>query len=57
MGEHAVADMLVLPKPLETTPALRNLIETVIPSGSRCLNVGRRARAVDVWLASTAAPT
>jgi SAM-dependent methyltransferase len=51
MGEQAVADTLVLPKPLELTPALRNLIETVVPSGSHCLNVGRRARAVNIWLA------
>jgi SAM-dependent methyltransferase len=50
MGEQAVADTLVLPKPLELTPALRNLIETVIPSGSHCLNVGRRARALNLWL-------
>ena len=50
MGEQAVADTLVLPRPLELTPALRNLIETVIPSGSHCLNVGRRARAVNAWL-------
>ena len=50
MGEQAVADTLVLPKQLELTPALRNLIETVIPSGSHCLNVGRRARALNVWL-------
>jgi SAM-dependent methyltransferase len=50
MGEQAVADTLVLPKQLELTPALRNLIETVIPSGSHCLNVGRRARAVTAWL-------
>ena len=50
MGEQAVADTLVLPKQLELTPALRNLIETVIPSGSHCLNVGRRARPVNVWL-------
>jgi SAM-dependent methyltransferase len=50
MGEHAVADTLVLPKPLELTPALRNLIETVVPSGSHCLNVGRRARAINLWL-------
>ena len=50
MGEQAVADTLVLPKPLELTPALRNLIKTVIPSGSHCLNVGRRARAVNGWL-------
>ena len=35
---------------LELTPALQNLIETVIPSGSHCLNVGRRARALNVWL-------
>ena len=46
MGEQAVADTLVLPKQLELTPALRNLIETVVPSGSHCLNVGRRARPV-----------
>jgi SAM-dependent methyltransferase len=50
MGEQAVADTLVLPKQLELTPALRNLIETVVPSGSHCLNVGRRARAVNSWL-------
>jgi SAM-dependent methyltransferase len=50
MGEQAVADTLVLPKQLELTPALRNLIETVIPTGSHCLNVGRRARALNVWL-------
>ncbi len=50
MGEQAVAGTLVLPKQLELTPALRNLIETVIPSGSHCLNVGRRARPVNVWL-------
>ena len=50
MGKQAVADTLVLPKQLELTPALRNLIETVIPSGSHCLNVGRRARPVNVWL-------
>jgi SAM-dependent methyltransferase len=50
MGEQAVADTLVLPKPLELTPALRNLIETVVPGGSHCLNVGRRARAVNIWL-------
>jgi len=50
MGEQAVADTLVLPKQLELTPALRNLIETVVPSGSHCLNVGRRARALNVWL-------
>jgi SAM-dependent methyltransferase len=50
MGEQAVADTLVLPKQLELTPALRNLIETVVPSGSHCLNVGRRARAINVWL-------
>jgi SAM-dependent methyltransferase len=50
MEEQAVGDTLVLPKQLELTPALRNLIETVIPSGSHCLNVGRRARAVNVWL-------
>ena len=50
MGEQAVADTLVLPKRLELTPALRNLIETVIPSGSHCLNVGRRARPLNVWL-------
>jgi SAM-dependent methyltransferase len=50
MGEQAVADTLVLLKQLELTPALRNLIETVIPSGSHCLNVGRRARALNVWL-------
>ena len=50
MGEQSVADTLVLPKPLELTPALGNLIETVIPSGSHCLNVGRRARAVNGWL-------
>lgn len=50
MGEQAVADTLVLPKQLELTPALRNLIETVIPSGSHCLNVGRRARPLNVWL-------
>ena len=50
MGKQAVADTLVLPKQLELTPALRNLIETVIPSGSHCLNVGRRARALNVWL-------
>lgn len=50
MGEQAVADTLVLPKQLELTPALRNLIETVIPGGSHCLNVGRRARPVNVWL-------
>ena len=50
MGEQAVADTLVLPKQLELTPALRNLIETVIPSGSHCLNVGRRARPVNIWL-------
>ncbi|HET7517019.1 MAG TPA: methyltransferase domain-containing protein, partial [Actinomycetes bacterium] len=50
MAEHAVADTFVLPKPLELTPALRNLIETVIPSGSHCVNVGRRARVVNIWL-------
>jgi SAM-dependent methyltransferase len=50
MGEQAVADTLVLPKRLELTPALQNLIETVIPSGSHCLNVGRRARPVNLWL-------
>ena len=50
MGKQAVADTLVLPKQLELTPALRNLIETVIPSGSHCLNVGRRARPVNIWL-------
>jgi SAM-dependent methyltransferase len=50
MGKQAVADTLVLPKQLELTPALRNLIETVVPSGSHCLNVGRRARPVNVWL-------
>jgi SAM-dependent methyltransferase len=50
MGKQAVADTLVLPKQLELTPALRNLIETVIPSGSHCLNVGRRARALNIWL-------
>jgi hypothetical protein len=50
MRERAVADTLVLPKQLELTPALQNLIETVIPSGSHCLNVGRRARALNVWL-------
>jgi SAM-dependent methyltransferase len=50
MGKQAVADTLVLPKQLEFTPALRNLIETVIPSGSHCLNVGRRARPVNIWL-------
>jgi SAM-dependent methyltransferase len=50
MGEQAVADTLVLPRQLDLTPALRNLIETVIPSGSHCLNVGRRARALNVWL-------
>jgi SAM-dependent methyltransferase len=50
MGEQAAADTLVLPKQLELTPALRNLIETVIPSGSHCLNVGRRARALNLWL-------
>jgi SAM-dependent methyltransferase len=50
MGEQAIADTLVLPKRLEVSPALRSLIETVIPSGSRCLNVGRRARSVNVWL-------
>jgi SAM-dependent methyltransferase len=50
MGEQVVADTLVLPKPLELTPALRNLIQTVIPSGSHCLNVGRRARAINAWL-------
>ena len=49
MGEQVV-DTLVLPKQLELTPALRNLIETVIPSGSHCLNVGRRARPLNVWL-------
>jgi SAM-dependent methyltransferase len=50
METQAVADTLVLPKQLQLTPALRNLIETVIPSGSHCLNVGRRARPVNVWL-------
>jgi SAM-dependent methyltransferase len=50
MGEQTVADTLVLPKQLELTPALRNLIGTVIPSGSRCLNAGRRARALNGWL-------
>ena len=35
MGEHAVADTLVLPKQLELTPALRNLIETVLPGEDR----------------------
>jgi SAM-dependent methyltransferase len=50
MGKQAVGDTLVLPKLLELTPALRNLIETVVPSGSHCLNVGRRARPVNVWL-------
>jgi SAM-dependent methyltransferase len=50
MGKQAVADTLVLPTQLELTPALRNLIETVIPSGSHCLNVGRRARALNLWL-------
>lgn len=50
MGKQAVADTLVLPKQLELTPALRNLIETVIPSGSHCLNVGRRTRALNIWL-------
>jgi SAM-dependent methyltransferase len=50
MGEQAVADTLVLPKQPELTPALRNLIETVIPGGSHCLNVGRRARAINISL-------
>ena len=50
MGKQAAADTLVLPRQLELTPALRDLIKTVIPSGSHCLNVGRRARAVNVWL-------
>jgi SAM-dependent methyltransferase len=50
MGKQALGDTLVLPKQLELTPALRNLIETVVPSGSRCLNVGRRARPVNLWL-------
>jgi hypothetical protein len=50
MGEQAIADTLVLPKPLELTPALRSLIETFIPPGSRCLNVGRRAGPVNGWL-------
>ena len=50
MEEQDVADTLVLPGQLELTPALRNLLDTVIPSGSHCLNVGRRARPVTVWL-------
>lgn len=50
MGEQGVANTLVLPKPLELTPGLRDLLETVVPSGSHCLNVGRRARPVNAWL-------
>jgi SAM-dependent methyltransferase len=50
MGQHVAADTLVLPTQTELTPALQNLIETVIPRGSHCLNVGRRTRALNQWL-------
>jgi SAM-dependent methyltransferase len=44
---NAVADA----KPTELSPALRGLLETFIPAGSRCLNVGRgNGEAMGPWL-------
>jgi SAM-dependent methyltransferase len=41
VGQHAtIADTLVRPTQTEFTPALRSLMETVVPTGSHCLNVG-----------------
>jgi SAM-dependent methyltransferase len=38
-------------KPTELSPALRGLLETFIPAGSRCLNVGRgNGEAMRLWL-------
>jgi SAM-dependent methyltransferase len=43
----AVADA----RPTELSPALRGLLETFIPAGSRCLNVGRgNGEAMGPWL-------
>jgi SAM-dependent methyltransferase len=50
MGERDVTDTLPVPRQLELTPALRNLIETFVPSDAHCLSVGCGARPLNALL-------
>jgi SAM-dependent methyltransferase len=52
-GEVAVlASARARPRAGESSPALTDLLETFVPAGSRCLNVGRGNRlAMRTWLA------
>jgi SAM-dependent methyltransferase len=45
-----VAGTPARPQQAALTPALRNLIETVVPTGSRCLTVGQQAPILDLLL-------